>query len=149
GGVIVPPAGYLSEAADLCRRYQALLIVDEIQTGLGRLGDWWGVDADGVLPDILLVGKGLSGGVIPIAAMVATPAAYAPFAADPYLHTSTFAGSPVACAAARAAIGVLHDEGLPARAAVLGERLLAGIGDAVVRHGGDRVVQVRGRGLLL
>ncbi|MDH6676336.1 putrescine aminotransferase [Rhodococcus sp. LBL1] len=149
GGVNVPPPGYLRAAADLCRRYDALLIVDEIQTGLGRLGSWWGVDAEGVTPDLLLVGKGLSGGVMPIAAVVATPDAYAPFARDPYLHTSTFAGSPAACAAAHAAIDVIRDEDLPARAARIGDRLLAGIRTAVDRHGGGRVTQVRGRGLLL
>ncbi|RVW10735.1 aspartate aminotransferase family protein [Prescottella agglutinans] len=149
GGVHVPPPGYLRDAAELCRRYDALLIVDEVQTGLGRVGHWWGVDTDGVVPDLLLVGKGLSGGVMPIAAVVATPAAYAPFARDPYLHTSTFAGSPAACAAARAAIGVIRDEDLPARAAALGDRLLVGIRAAVARHGGGRVSQVRGRGLLL
>lgn len=149
GGVRVPPAGYLSGAAELCRRHEALLIVDEIQTGLGRLGDWWGVDAEGVVPDLLLVGKGLSGGVIPIAAVVATPAAYAPFARDPYLHTSTFAGSPVACAAAHAAITVIRDECLPSRAAALSDQLVTGIRDAVARHGAGRVVEVRGRGLLL
>ncbi|WFR72070.1 aminotransferase class III-fold pyridoxal phosphate-dependent enzyme [Prescottella defluvii] len=149
GGVNVPPPGYLRAAADLCRRYDALLIVDEIQTGLGRLGSWRGVDAEGVTPDLLLVGKGLSGGVMPIAAVVATPEAYAPFARDPYLHTSTFAGSPAACAAAHAAIDVIRDEDLPARADRIGDRLLAGIRTAVERHGGGRVTQVRGRGLLL
>ena len=110
GGVVVPPPGYLREVADLCTENDALLIVDEIQTGMGRLGTWWGIEAEQVVPDILLVGKGLSGGVVPIAAMVATPRAYAPFAKDPYLHTSTFAGSPLACAAATATIGVIHDE---------------------------------------
>ncbi|MCL2533722.1 MAG: aminotransferase class III-fold pyridoxal phosphate-dependent enzyme [Nocardiaceae bacterium] len=149
GGVNVPPPGYLRAAADLCRRYDAMLIVDEIQTGLGRLGSWWGVDTEGVTPDLLLVGKGLSGGVMPIAAVVATPEAYAPFSRDPYLHTSTFAGSPAACAAAHAAIDVIRDEDLPGRAAELGDHLLAGIRTAVDRHGGGRVTQVRGRGLLL
>ncbi|MDH6281024.1 aspartate aminotransferase family protein [Prescottella agglutinans] len=149
GGVNVPPPGYLRAAADLCRRYDAMLIVDEIQTGLGRLGSWWGVDAEGVTPDLLLAGKALSGGVMPIAAVVATPEAYAPFARDPYLHTSTFAGSPAACAAAHAAIDVIRDEDLPARAARIGDRLLAGIRTAVERHGGGRVTQVRGRGLLI
>ncbi|MGO4203830.1 aminotransferase class III-fold pyridoxal phosphate-dependent enzyme [Rhodococcus sp. TAF43] len=149
GGVNVPPPGYLRDAAELCRRYEALLIVDEVQTGLGRLGRWWGVDADGVVPDMMLVGKGLSGGVMPIAAVVATRESYEPFARDPYLHTSTFAGSPAVCAAARAAIGVIRDEDLTARAAMLGEHLLAGIRTAVARYGGGRVAHVRGRGLLL
>ena len=149
GGVVVPPAGYLSAAAALCRHHGALLIVDEIQTGLGRLGDWWGIDAEGVVPDLLLVGKGLSGGVIPVAAVVATPAAYGPFAKDPYLHPSTFGGSPVACAAAYAAVTVTRELDLPARARVLGEQLLAGLRHVVAGHGAGHVADIRGRGLLL
>ncbi len=149
GGVVVPPPGYLREVADLCTENDALLIVDEIQTGMGRLGTWWGIEAEQVVPDILLVGKGLSGGVVPIAAMVATPRAYAPFAKDPYLHTSTFAGSPLACAAATATIGVIHDEQIVARAARIGALLLREmrIVCAGLRPAG--LVEVRGRGLLL
>src|SRR5205085_10743633 len=71
-GVIIPPAGYLRDVERLCRSHDALLVVDEIQTGLGRLGLLWGVDAEEVVPDVLLVGKALSGGVVPISAMVAT-----------------------------------------------------------------------------
>jgi putrescine aminotransferase len=149
GGVVVPPAGYLRGVADLCREHGALLIVDEIQTGLGRLGSWWGVEAEGVVPDVLLAGKGLSGGVVPVAAMVATAEAYAPFSEDPYLHTSTFAGSPLACAAAQAAVQVIRDEDLVERAASLGRRLLDGIRDICVRLGLDGHVDVRGRGLLI
>ncbi|MDQ1535667.1 MAG: putrescine aminotransferase [Actinomycetota bacterium] len=149
GGVQVPPPGYLSEVSELVWRYDGLLVVDEIQTGLGRLGSWWGIDGENVVPDLLLVGKGLSGGVIPVAAVVATKKAYEPFARDPYLHTSTFAGSPVACAAAQAAITVIREENLPARAATLGTQLLHGIQDAVARYGAGRVVEVRGRGLLI
>ena len=149
GGVQIPPAGYLREVATLCQRYGALLVVDEIQTGLGRLGSWWGIDAEGIVPDILLVGKGLSGGVIPIAAMVATPQAYAPFANDPYLHTSTFAASPLACAAATAAIEVMRADDLPKRAAVLGDTLLSGLGRIVDASPARDRIAVRGRGLLL
>ena len=149
GGVQIPPRGYLRGAAELTRRYGAMLVVDEIQTGLGRLGAWWGINAEGVHPDLLLVGKALSGGVIPIAAVVATAEAYEPFAADPYLHTSTFAGSPVACAAAQAAITVLREENLPCRAARLGDELRHGIQQAVWLYGAGRVVEVRGRGLLI
>ena len=97
-GVIVPPAGYLAAVQRICRRHDALLIVDEVQTGLGRLGTWWGGDPEGLEPDVMLVGKGLSGGVVPVAAVVATAAAYRPFDRDPFLHSSTFAGSPLAAA---------------------------------------------------
>jgi putrescine aminotransferase len=149
GGVQIPPAGYLREVATLCQRYGALLVIDEIQTGLGRLGSWWGIDAEGIVPDILLVGKGLSGGVVPIAAMVATPQAYAPFANDPYLHTSTFAASPLACAAATAAIEAMRADNLPRRAAVLGDTLLSGLGRIVDASPARNQIAVRGRGLLI
>jgi putrescine aminotransferase len=149
GGVVVPPPGYLREVADLCAASGALLIVDEIQTGMGRLGTWWGIEAEQVVPDILLVGKGLSGGVVPIAAMVATPGAYAPFAKDPYLHTSTFAGSPLACAAATATIGVIHDELIVERAARIGALLLHEMRIVCARTRPAGLVEVRGRGLLL
>ena len=126
-----------------------MLVIDEIQTGLGRLGSWWGIDAEGVVPDILLVGKGLSGGVVPIAAMVATPQAYAPFANDPYLHTSTFAASPLACAAATAAIEAMWAENLPRRAAALGDSLLSGLRQIVGASPACDRIAVRGRGLLI
>ncbi|MEU9211105.1 aminotransferase class III-fold pyridoxal phosphate-dependent enzyme [Streptomyces sp. NPDC048415] len=152
GGVRVPPPGYLAEVSRLCRAYGAFLIVDEIQTGLGRLGAWWGMTAEGVRspsPDVLLVGKGLSGGVVPVAAMVATEAAYRPFSRDPYLHTSTFAASPIACAAAWAAVEALDRENVVRRAAVLGDRLLTGVRAACAPYGEGLVHDVRGRGLLI
>jgi len=97
----------------------------------------------------MLVGKGLSGGVVPIAAIVATPQAYAPFANDPYLHTSTFAASPLACAAATAAIEVMRAEDLPRRAALLGDTLLSGIRRIVGASPARDRIAVRGRGLLI
>ncbi|WP_369250824.1 aspartate aminotransferase family protein [Streptomyces sp. R41] len=152
GGVRIPPPGYLAEVGELCRTSGAFLIVDEIQTGLGRLGSWWGMDAEGaehVAPDVLLVGKGLSGGVVPVAAMVATEAAYRPFSRDPYLHTSTFAASPIACAAAWAAVEALDREDIISRAEVLGDRLLTGVRAACSPYAGGLVHDVRGRGLLI
>jgi putrescine aminotransferase len=125
-----------------------MLVLDEVQTGLGRLGTWWGADRDGVRPDVLLVGKGLSGGVVPVAAMVATARAYRPFSADPFLHTSTFAGSPIAMAAATAAVTAIRDEGLVDRARQLGDRLLADL-RAAVAPCGPLVREVRGAGLLI
>jgi putrescine aminotransferase len=149
GGVRIPPPGYLADVGRLCRTHGAFLIVDEIQTGLGRLGSWWGVDTEQVSPDVLLVGKGLSGGVIPVAAMVATDTAYAPFSRDPYLHTSTFAASPVACAAALAAVQTLDREDVAGRARTLGFRLLHGVRTACAPYNGGLVRDVRGRGLLI
>jgi len=148
-GVIVPPPGYLAEIAAACRHHHALLIVDEIQTGLGRTGLWWGGDHDAVVPDIVLVGKGLSGGVVPAAAVVASRSAYAPFDADPFLHSSTFAGSPLACAAARAAVETIAEEGLVERAHEIGARLAEGIASTMIDRLGELVIEVRGRGLLI
>ncbi|MFD5711422.1 aspartate aminotransferase family protein [Streptomyces pharetrae CZA14] len=149
GGVVLPPPGYLARAQRLCAEHGALFVLDEIQTGLGRLGTWWGADAEGVRPDVLLVGKNLSGGVIPVAAAVATAQAYAPFDKDPFLHTSTFAASPVAMAAAAAAVTAIRDEGLVERARTLGEDLLERIQSALSPLHGTAVLDIRGRGLLL
>jgi len=148
GGVVLPPPGYLAEVARLCAASGALLVLDEVQTGLGRLGSWWGADREDVRPDVLLVGKGLSGGVVPVAAMVATARAYKPFSDDPFLHTSTFAGSPIAMAAATAAVTAIRDEGLVERAAALGARMLAGL-RAALAPCGPLVQDVRGAGLLI
>lgn len=148
-GVIVPPAGYLREVRDICRQYGAFLILDEIQTGLGRLGTWWGADREGVVPDVLLVGKGLSGGCVPVAAAVATPAAFEALNRDPLLHTSTFAGSPLAMAAARAAISVIRNEDLVTRAGDIGERLLLSLRQTVHGVCPHLAREIRGVGLLI
>ncbi|MEU0684232.1 aspartate aminotransferase family protein [Streptomyces albogriseolus] len=149
GGAVLPPPGYLTRVQQLCAEHGAMFVLDEIQTGLGRLGTWWGADTEGVRPDVLLVGKNLSGGVIPVAAAVATPQAYAPFDKDPYLHTSTFAASPVAMAAAAAAVTAIRDENLVERARTLGEELLGRLHDALAPLSGDVVLDIRGRGLLI
>ncbi len=145
GGVVVPPPGWLRGVAERCRAAGALLVADEIQTGLGRLGRWWGVDGDGVVPDLLLVGKALGGGVLPVSALVARPEVFEPFDRNPRLHTSTFSGAPVLMAAATAAIDALEAEDAPARAAVLGERLL----ERARAAAGDGPATVRGAGLLI
>ncbi|WP_327582314.1 aminotransferase class III-fold pyridoxal phosphate-dependent enzyme [Nonomuraea sp. NBC_00507] len=149
GGVIIPPRGYLTDVQRICHQNGAFFVLDEIQTGLGRLGQWWGADREGVTPDIMLVGKGLSGGVVPVAAMVATAAAYAPFNRDPFLHTSTFAASPIAMAAARAAVETIDRENLVQRAADLGELLYGELSRIVAGRCPDLVTEVRGAGLLI
>jgi putrescine aminotransferase len=149
GGVVIPPAGYLRDAVELCRRHGALLVFDEIQAGLGRTGRWWACEHDGAVPDMLLVGKGLSGGVVPAAAVVANAAVYRPFSEDPVLHSSTFAGSPIAMAAAHAAIDTIAREGLVERADVLGRELLERVTAAAAQAAPRMVREVRGRGLLI
>ncbi|MEV6975316.1 aminotransferase class III-fold pyridoxal phosphate-dependent enzyme [Kitasatospora sp. NPDC093806] len=148
-GVVIPPDGYLKQVEQLCRRTGAFLILDEVMTGLGRLGTLWGADREQVVPDVLLVGKALSGGVVPVAAAIASPAAFTAFDRDPFLHTSTFSAAPIAMAAARAAIEVIEEEGLVERSRVLGERLLAVLTAVLDEHCPHLVAEVRGRGLLI
>ncbi|MFL1898981.1 aspartate aminotransferase family protein [Streptomyces tauricus] len=148
-GVVIPPPGYLREVERLCREHGALLVLDEIQTGMGRLGSWWGADAEDVRPDLLLVGKGLSGGVVPVSAVLSTPEAFSVLDRDPYLHTSTFSGAPLATAAARGALAAIQEDELVDRARVLGDEILNVLGRIVRAHYGSAVREVRGRGLLL
>ena len=149
GGVRQPPDGYLSSVRELCDRSGALLLMDEVQTGLGRLGAVWGCQIEGVAPDVLLVGKILGGGVFPVGAMVTTPDLYEPFNADPILHSSTFGGSPAASAAVLAALEALQEDELVNRAAVLGEQLLNRIREAAAQNAASIVHEVRGRGLMI
>lgn len=149
-GVLIPPPGYLREVRSLCDAAGALLIVDEISTGLGRVGEFWAVAGEDVLPDILICGKPLGGGVMPVSALVATAPVFGEFNRNPLLHSSTFAGNPLACAAVSATIGVLREEDVPARARQLGAELLRRL-DTEVRAAvaGAAPVKIRGAGLLL
>lgn len=148
-GVIVPPDGYLRDVELLCREHGAFFVLDEVQTGLGRLGHWWGASREGVTPDVLLVGKGLSGGVVPVSAAVATDAAFRAFDKDPFIHTSTFSGNPLAMAAARAAVQVIRNDGLVERAARIGAVLRSELTRISTAVFGRRLREVRGLGLLI
>ena len=149
GGVRVPPAGWLAAVRELCTRTGALLVLDEIQTGLGRVGAWWAADTEGVVPDMLLSGKILSGGVVPVGAVLATDDVFRPLDDDPMLQSSTFAGSPLAAAAVTATLSVLRDEHLIQRSAELGDRLLRVTRHILAEHCPGLVADVRGRGLLI
>ncbi len=149
GGVIVPPDGYLRGVRELCDKHGALFIADEVQTGLGRTGYLWGVDHDGVVPDILTAAKGLSGGVIPIGVTVSRRDVWmSAFGHAPLIHTSTFGGNPLACTAGLAALQVLEEEHLVERSSELGEYLLAQAERLMARHP-DVISEVRGRGLVV
>lgn len=149
GGVIVPPAGYLAAAAQICKRHDTLFIADEIQTGLGRCGAMFACDTEEVRPDVMTLAKGLSGGVMPIGVCIATPAAWnAAYAKAPLLHTSTFGGNELACAAALAALDVLESENLVENARRRGMQLLKGA-RSVARDFPEIVRDVRGSGLLI
>lgn len=126
-GVVVPHDGYLAAVRGLCDRYGTLLILDEIQTGLGRTGAWFAYEASGIVPDVLCLAKALAGG-LPMGACLARPEIAAAFV--PGDHATTFGGGPVQSAAALAVLDVIEEEELPARATELGERLRERLGDA-------------------
>ncbi|MFV1363986.1 acetylornithine transaminase [Mycolicibacterium elephantis] len=141
GGVVVPPAGYLVAAREITAEHGALLVLDEVQTGMGRTGAFFAHQHDGIVPDVVTLAKGLGGG-LPIGACIAVGAT-----ADlmtPGLHGSTFGGNPVCTAAALAVLRVLADEDLTGRADVLGKTIASGIED--LKH--SLIDHVRGRGLL-
>ncbi len=140
-GIIVPPEGYLREAAAICREHDVLLIADEIQSGLGRTGTFFAFEHDGVRPDMATVGKALSGGFYPVSAVLASRRVMGVI--RPGDHGSTFGGNPLACAVARAALRVVVEERLPERSAELGAYALRRLRAMASPH----VVEVRGRGL--
>jgi ornithine--oxo-acid transaminase len=142
-GIIVPPLGYLKQVREACTRAGVLLILDEIQTGLGRTGRMWASEHEDVRPDGITIGKALGGGVYPVSAFCADDAVMDIFA--PGTHGSTFGGNPMAAAVAMAAMDVLVDEKLPERAATLGASFSA----ALRGIGSPKVKEVRGRGLLI
>lgn len=142
GGVIVPSAGYLAAAREIADRHGALLILDEVQTGMGRTGTWFAHQHEGVTPDVVTMAKGLGGG-LPIGACLALGRAAALF--QPGSHGSTFGGNPVCSAAALAVIEILEEGGLVPRASAIHDRLATDLVDS----SGGVVSHVRGRGLLL
>jgi len=143
GGIIIPPDGYLREVSDLCRENGALFMADEIQTGLARTGKLFAVDHEGVKPDVLLLAKAISGGVLPVSIVLANDEAMGVF--EPGDHGSTYGGCPLGAAAAIAALDVIIDEGLVERAERLGNDLM----ERLRAIGSPHVVEVRGRGLLI
>ena len=143
GGIIIPPNGYLTACAALCRRHDVLLIVDEIQTGLGRTGKLFAYMHEPVRPDGLILGKALGGGLLPVSAFLADERVMQVF--SPGDHGSTFGGNPLASAVALAALDLLEEESLPERSAKLGEYLLDALQQ--LKAGSDLIRAVRGRGL--
>ena len=142
GGVILPPEGYLRLAREICDRHDILLIADEIQTGLGRTGKLFGCDWEHVRPNVVAVGKAVSGGFYPVSAVLADRPVLGVF--DPGDHGSTFGGNPLGAAIAREALKVLVEENLVENARVQGDYLLG----RLQRLESDHIAEVRGRGLL-
>jgi predicted acetylornithine/succinylornithine family transaminase len=143
-GVRVPPPGYLAAAADICRRRGALLVLDEVQTGLGRTGTFLACEAEGTLPDVVTLSKALGGGLA-LGAMLARGDAAKAFV--PGTHASTFGGNPVACAAALAFLETLDAEKLLDRVRETGEWFMGALRDLAARQ--PMIAGVRGRGLLI
>ncbi|KAF8147668.1 ornithine aminotransferase [Crassisporium funariophilum] len=141
-GIVVPPEGYLKGVEQLCKKHNVLLICDEIQTGLCRTGKMLACEWDNIRPDVVLLGKALSGGVYPVSAVLADKDVM--LCIRPGEHGSTYGGNPLGCAVATTAIAVLQDEHLAARAQALGEYFR----DAIRALNSPRVREVRGRGLL-
>jgi acetylornithine/succinyldiaminopimelate/putrescine aminotransferase len=148
GGYLVPPEGYFTEVRRLCDEHGALLILDEVQAGLGRTGRLWALEHFGAAPDVLVAGKGLSAGVYPIAACCFGDRVEAHFAEDPFFHPSSFAGSELGARVVEAVVERYEDPRLLRHVDEMGERLRAGLEALVERHP-DRLVEVRGLGLML
>lgn len=148
GGIILPPDDYLRQVRQLCDETGVLMIADEVQTGLGRTGEMFAVDHYGVVPDIMTLAKALGGGVMPLGAFIARPHVWDQYITSPFLHTSTFGGNPLACAAGIAAIQVTEEEGLVDKAAQTGRYFLEKL-HALADKYPQVVKEVRGRGLLI
>jgi ornithine--oxo-acid transaminase len=140
-GILVPPDGYLREAAELCREHNVLLMVDEIQSGLGRTGKLFAYMHEGITPDVVIIGKALSGGFYPVSAVLSSREVLGVF--RPGDHGSTFGGNPLACSIARAALQVIVDERLSERSAELGAYAMNYLQGLRSPH----IVEVRGKGL--
>ena len=143
GGVVVPPEGYLKAVREICDRHNVLFMADEIQSGLGRAGKLFACDWEEVRPDVMIIGKALSGGYYPVSAVLASSDVLGVF--QPGDHGSTFGGNPLGAAIAREAVKVLVEEGMIERAAALGEYFIG----RLERIESDHVKEVRGKGLMI
>ena len=143
GGVLIPPAGYLKQVAEICKKNNVLLVADEIQTGLGRTGKLFACDHEGVRPDMVIIGKALSGGFLPISAVLADQPIMGLF--QPGEHGSTFGGSALAAAVGRAALKVIRDEHLVENSAKMGDYFMSKLRGIQSPH----IKEIRGKGLLI
>jgi ornithine--oxo-acid transaminase len=142
-GIIIPPAGYLQKAAELCRKHNIIFMADEIQTGLGRTGKMFAFEHENIRPDVVIIGKALGGGFYPVSAVLSSSEILGVF--QPGDHGSTFGGNPLAAAVARQALRVIVEENLVSKARESGEYSMNRLRSIRNRH----IVEVRGRGLLI
>ena len=148
GGINVAPPGYLAKARELCDKYGAMLVFDEIQCGMGRTGKMFYCEYDGVVPDLMALGKAFGGGVMPIGAVVGSKKTWDKYIDNPFLHTTTFGGNPLACAAAIAGINVLIEDDLPGQALAKGDYMVDKM-QGLIAQFPSIFKQVRGKGLML
>lgn len=146
-GVIIPPPGYLRRVRDICTRAGAVLILDEVQTGMGRTGKMWACEWEPVAPDILTAAKGFGGGIAPLGGVIARDEVFAPLARDPYLHSTTF-GNRLGWVAAIETFKTIQQDGLLTRATAIGDRLAGGLRQVQRRHP-EMIKAVRGKGCLV
>ena len=142
-GILIPDPGYLKKVREICTRHNVLFIADEIQTGLGRTGKLFAFQHEGAKPDMVVIGKSLGGGALPISAVLASQEVLGVF--QPGQHGSTFGGNPLACAVAREALRVIKEEKLVANAAKMGTYFMKKLRTIKSRH----IKEVRGQGLLI
>ena len=142
-GILIPPEGYLAAAHELCKKHNVLLMADEIQTGLGRTGKMFCCEHEGVLPEVMILGKALGGGVLPVSAIAATEQVMDVF--EPGQHGSTFGGNPLGAAVGVAAMDALVEEDLVEKSRVLGDHLMGKLMELDSPH----VKQIRGKGLFV
>lgn len=147
GGIIVPPHDYLERVRALCDAHGTLLILDEIQTGLGRTGRWWASEHFNVVPDIMTTAKSLGGSLVPISATMFSEELREFLIPNPFIHLSTFGGSDLACAVALEVLNIIEETHLVDHADAMGQRLFAGLHAIAAEHP-DVIVDVRGLGLM-
>lgn len=143
GGIVIPPKGYLKKCQEICKKHNVLLIADEIQTGLGRTGKMLACDHEGVVPDGLILGKALGGGILPVSMFLARKDVMDIFV--PGTHGSTFGGNPLAAAVGTEALKILVDEKLPERSMEMGNYLI----DELRKLKSSLIADIRGRGLFI
>lgn len=148
GGIIIPEPDFLKEVKEICKKNNSLLILDEVQTGMGRCGEMFACEYFKVVPDIICMAKALGGGIMPIGAFTSSEKIWKALLPNPLLHTSTFGGNPLACAAAIAAIEVIREENLPQRAKEMGSYLLSRLQELEEDYP-EVIFQIRGLGLLI
>ncbi len=147
-GIVVPPADFFAGVRRVCDRFGAVMIIDEVQTGLGRCGAVWGIDTYGVIPDILVTAKGLSGGIYPISATIYREHLDRFFHENPFIHISTFGGAEVGCYAALAVLDLLEEPGFLDHVRRMADGFKAGFAQLQEKHSGI-LVEARQRGLMM